>query len=118
MIGSIGKHAGRGYSEKAGSESMCDVEHDAIATTVGCLSLVVPNFARAPLISGTSYLFDLTGAEHGALWWPTMSRDDFDPGLNDGHGALHGPGGVAGADEFQAVDIREQIGRGWGPRAD
>jgi hypothetical protein len=95
---------------------MCDVEHDAIATTVGCLSLVVPNFARAPLISGTSHLFDGSGT------WRALVTDEVARmiSIKDLTMAMANfmDRGVAGADEFQAVDVREQIGRGWGPRAD
>lgn len=60
LMAQIHSHPGRAY------HSSTDDEY-AVATTVGCLSLVVPDYARAPfdLVRTASYRLDATG-----VWRP------------------------------------------------
>lgn len=65
LLGQIHSHPGRAYHSETD-------DRYAIATTVGCLSLVVPDFARAPfrILDCATYRLDGRGR-----WAAVPSRD-------------------------------------------
>jgi hypothetical protein len=58
LLAQIHSHPGRAYHSDTDDEN-------AVATAVGCLSLVVPDFARAPFSLPRTAVYRL---DHGARW--------------------------------------------------
>ena len=65
LLGQIHSHPGRAYH--SGTDDAY-----AIATTVGCLSLVVPDFGRAPFTVSRCATYRL---DAGGRWRPLSARD-------------------------------------------